>query len=533
LVPDIFVFGDHVMVATADSQGWYRAGSGNASFYLSHRSAISISFDGDDEVTRGDLWRISGRLYDVDDAAQAGLPGRDVQVYLDGELVTVATTLEDGSWLATVPVELDLTRGEHDLEVRFAGELAHRPTDASTVGTVWANVVVTIDAVSDRTAVRSDALRTLILTGSVTEVGGEGEVFEDLDLTLSNGTGCTSASSTPTCYTLERVQWNDGNFSMTLLVPSWNPLGVQPFHVGSNTNTSRNLNSGSAVTFALIKVDATIQVRIDNIVEDDKEDFSGSILVTADDTGEGISDVGFSLYLEYANGSRVVQDGSTQQLLKRVVVTGSDGSVDYEFNHDPPYGDASEFGELTLLVLLDAGGERLTDATLATFQAEAAEGFGPDYSYSDEASSVTRTLVGALVLLVVGLLAGLVLYRRRQQATLMEEAAEVFAYTAELLAAGDSVREAIFQCYTDLCVVLQKREFLRRDFETVREFEAAIRQAMPAVSEEALVGLDNVFEQARYGRDEMSEGHAQAAKVAMERMATEVTSIQKIIPRGL
>jgi transglutaminase-like putative cysteine protease len=533
LVPDIFVFGDHVLIATADSQGWYRAGSGNASFYLSHRSAISISFDGDDEVTRGDLWRISGRLYDVDDAAQAGLPGRDVQVYLDGELVTVATTLEDGSWLATVPVELDLARGEHDLEVRFEGELAHRPTDASTVGTVWSDVVVTIDAVSDRTAVRSDALRTLILTGSVTEVGGEGEVFEDLDLTLSNGTGCTSASATPTCYTLERVQWNDGNFSMTLRVPSWNPLGVQPFHVGSNTNSSRNLNSGTAVTFALIKVDATIQVRIDNIVEDDKEDFGGSILVTADDTGEGIPDVGFSLYLEYANGSRVVQDGSTQQLLKRVVVTGSDGSTDYDFNHDPPYGDASEFGELTLLVLLDAGGERLTDASLATFQAEAAEGFGPDYAYSDEASSVTRTLVGALVLLVVGLLSGLVLYRRRQQATLMEEAAEVFAYTAELLAAGDSVREAIFQCYTDLCVVLQKREFLRRDFETVREFEAAIRQAMPAVSEEALVALDNVFEQARYGRDEMSEGHAQAAKVAMERMSTEVTSIQKIIPRGL
>ena len=97
MVPDIFTFGDHVMIADAGAQGWYRAGTGNASFYLSHRSAISIAFDGDDEVTRGDLWRISGRLYDVDDAAQAGLPGRAVQVYLDGELVTVATTLDDGS----------------------------------------------------------------------------------------------------------------------------------------------------------------------------------------------------------------------------------------------------------------------------------------------------------------------------------------------------------------------------------------------------------------------------------------------------
>ena len=533
VVPDIFVFGDHVMVATADAQGWYRAGTGNASFYLSHRSAISLTFDGDDEVTRGDLWRISGRLYDVDDAAQAGLPGRDVQVYLDGNLVTVATTLDDGTWIASVPVELNLARGVHDLEVRFEGELAHRPTEASIVGTVWSDVVVTIDAVTDRTAVRSDALRTLVITGSVSEVGGEGEVFEDLDLTLSNGTGCTTASTTPTCYTLERVQWNDGNFSLTLRVPMWNPLGVQPFHVTSGLNTTRNLNSGMAVTFALIKVDATIVVELDEVVEDEEEDFAGRIFVNADDSGEGIPDVGFSLYLEYANGSRVVQDGSNSQLLKLVVVTDNDGVATFAFNHDPPYGDASEFGELTLLVLLDAGGERLTDASLAAFQANAADGFDPAYTYSDEASSTARALVGSIVLLVAALAVGLVLYRRRQQATLMEEAAEVFAYTAELLAAGDSVREAIFQCYTDLCVVLQKREFLRRDFETVREFEAAIRQAMPAVSEEALVQLDNVFEQARYGRDEMSEGHAQAAKVAMDRMATEVTSIQKIIPRGL
>jgi len=80
---------------------------------------------------------------------------------------------------------------------------------------------------------------------------------------------------------------------------------------------------------------------------------------------------------------------------------------------------------------------------------------------------------------------------------------------------------------------LQKREFLRRDFETVREYEAAIRQALPGVSEEALVALDNVFEQARYGREEMGEGHAQAAKGAVERMSTEITTIQKIVPRGL
>ena len=47
------------------------------------------------------------------------------------------------------------------------------------------------------------------------------------------------------------------------------------------------------------------------------------------------------------------------------------------------------------------------------------------------------------------------LYQRKMIADdLLKEAAEVFAYTAELLAAGDAVREAIFTCYQDLCGLL-------------------------------------------------------------------------------
>ena len=88
------------------------------------------------------------------------------------------------------------------------------------------------------------------------------------------------------------------------------------------------------------------------------------------------------------------------------------------------------------------------------------------------------------------------MYRRRKQTELMSEMAEVFEYTAELLAAGDSIREAIFNCYQNLCSSLQTRGLLRRDFETVRELEMAIRQAMPQISEESLLALDNMFEQA-------------------------------------
>ncbi|NCG00686.1 MAG: DUF4129 domain-containing protein [Euryarchaeota archaeon] len=93
------------------------------------------------------------------------------------------------------------------------------------------------------------------------------------------------------------------------------------------------------------------------------------------------------------------------------------------------------------------------------------------------------------------------------------------------------MREAIFTCYQSLCATFQEHGFLRRDFETVREFEMAIRQAMPQISEESLLALDNMFEQARYSRDEMGEQHQAAAQQALGRMGEEISSLTKIPPR--
>ena len=59
----------------------------------------------------------------------------------------------------------------------------------------------------------------------------------------------------------------------------------------------------------------------------------------------------------------------------------------------------------------------------------------------------------------------------------------------------------------------------------------AIRQAMPQISEEALQALDNMFEQARYSRDEMGEQHKAAAHQALERMGQEISSLAAIPSR--
>ena len=78
---------------------------------------------------------------------------------------------------------------------------------------------------------------------------------------------------------------------------------------------------------------------------------------------------------------------------------------------------------------------------------------------------------------------------------------------------------------------MQQRGFLRRDFETVREFEFAIRQALQGVSDDALTALDNTFEMARYSRAEMGAQHQDVAVQALTRMSSEIGQLQSIPQR--
>ena len=176
--------------------------------------------------------------------------------------------------------------------------------------------------------------------------------------------------------------------------------------------------------------------------------------------------------------------------------------AEFEFNSDPPYGDYERWGYVYVDAIIND--PVISENSRDQFNLlNSNEAFNPKYKFDAEEVDVPTWAYVLLVLVAILIGVGTVLYLRRANNELLQDAAEVFAYTAELLAAGDSIREAIFNCYQNLCTVLQQNGFLRRDFETVREFEVAIRQAMPQISDDALLALDNMFEMARYSRDEM------------------------------
>ena len=88
-----------------------------------------------------------------------------------------------------------------------------------------------------------------------------------------------------------------------------------------------------------------------------------------------------------------------------------------------------------------------------------------------------------------------------------------------------------FECYLNLCEVLMRRGFLRRGFETVREFELAIRMALPEISERSLVSLDRIFEEARYSSHILGESDRQNASMALTSIVNEIQNLEEMPKR--
>ncbi|MCH2644764.1 MAG: DUF4129 domain-containing protein, partial [Candidatus Poseidoniaceae archaeon] len=514
-VQDFFNFGDNLLEANVIAQGYYREGYANQSFFLAHRSAMTLDFDDGTDATRGDFWTFSGRLYDIDTVDQDGIGNQNVLVYLDGQYISTVTTAPDGIFSGQVYASMDLERGNgHVIQVVFEGTQEHLSTLTNGSVTFWSDIIITIDSTSSPESVRSDPANRIQLTGSVTEVGGIGEVFEDIVVYVGNGSNCVNNFEGAFCFKNVELDWNVGNFSIVVTSPIELTPGPQFISLDVPRDSTLYINGASEAHPIYIKVNAKIDVDIDKVEENIDENINGEVTITAVDTQAGLS----GITVEF-----ILYDGNNDSVLRsRAYDTDANGVAAFTFDSDAtPFGDTSEFGFVRLDININD--QRLSDKTITEFNIERAIGFSPEYQFEAEASEVSVWTYVALVFLAAAIAVGTVLYRRRREDELLSEMSEVFEYTAELLAAGDSIREAIFNCYQNLCGTLQTRGLLRRDFETVREFEVAIRQATPGISDDALQSLDNMFEMARYSREELGASHQQSAQGALDKMITELS----------
>jgi len=522
IIDDRFADGLNQLSAIVPAQGWYRSGQANTTFDLAHRSQMNLEFDSGIEVIRGGTWLLSGRLFDIDDAGK-GLNNEIVSIYLDNQFMMNVTTDLNGSWDAVLIASMDLSRGVHKVDVDFVGSSGHLPTNLTRVVKVWANVEVHIDTISS-IAIRSDSVgMPLEITGRVIETGGNEVQLDFVNLTLGNGTGCIVSSGGSKCIDQVSITWEDGVFTMLVTVPSWmeqgmtflvietEQLGPQFFKANSNTTPG-----------FFLQIDAEIIIFVEPVIENEQEVIMGTITIRAKDTGEGVQDISIGVFLDNQTDDR---------LDDMEIVTKGTGIATFKFNAEPPYGDYSTYGPLNLSFVLNedrTGFTIFSNSTYNDFAQESLAGYSPTYVFEEPPNEVPLWAYIVAVLIIGAIIAGVIM--RKRQAEELKDFADIFSYTAELLAAGDSIRESIFNCYESLVVLLMNRGFLRRDFETVREFEMAIRQAIQ-ISEEAISSLDTMFEEARYSRNEMSDLNKSQAQAALTTVVNEINQVEMIPTR--
>jgi hypothetical protein len=298
------------------------------------------------------------------------------------------------------------------------------------------------------------------------------------------------------------------------------PPGPLDLVIRVESDTSRYLNGGSEELSVSIMVPVNFDFTPTSI-KLGKEDriIRGTVNVTATDSFEPVSNISMTASL--------VNASSGQTHFRVIEMTDQDGLFTYEFKSIeglPTLWDQGFWGELSITFSTDS---LFIDPSNRTWLATQHGGIDIEYEVTSESSIFQSFLFILLfVVIIAGLAASGLYYQRRRNATI-DELAGIFSYTAELLAAGDEFREAIYNCYESLCQILMRRGFLRRDFETVREFEIAIRSALP-ISEQSLIALDRIFEEARYSSHVLGEGHRQNAQIALNAVLQEIDQLQEI-----
>ena len=118
----------------------------------------------------------------------------------------------------------------------------------------------------------------------------------------------------------------------------------------------------------------------------------------------------------------------------------------------------------------------------------------------------------ALVILLMALVIGGALYYQRAQARRQVQALRgILTDTMLQLEASNEFIAAIFDCYKNLVRHFRKYGFMKKVYETTREFEAAVRSAFNMVPSEQLDGFLTIFEEARYSDHTIDASHRDRA----------------------
>jgi len=134
-----------------------------------------------------------------------------------------------------------------------------------------------------------------------------------------------------------------------------------------------------------------------------------------------------------------------------------------------------------------------------------------------------QLMLSGAILLVAALLVGLILYRRMQDRKRVEILRGILTDTMAQLRASNEYIAVIFNCYKELVQHFRSYGFMKKVYETTREFESAVRGAFYMVPGEQLDRFLSIFEEARYSDHDIGPTHRDAAIQTLQMISDSIT----------
>ena len=141
-----------------------------------------------------------------------------------------------------------------------------------------------------------------------------------------------------------------------------------------------------------------------------------------------------------------------------------------------------------------------------------------------DAGFFTPAKTMSFILIAMALLiAGAIYYQRAQARRQVQALKGILTDTMMQLEASNEYIAAIFDCYKNLVKHFKRHGFMKKVYETTREFETAVRTAFSMVPSDQLDGFLSVFEEARYSDHNIDASHRDKALQTLDVIVRSIT----------
>ncbi len=423
-----------------------------------------------------------------------------------------ATSGVDGAFSLKYKVPFEDRVGNLTISARFDGTDKYEPSTNTTNYTIMVDTtVVRVDDTSD--VVRGEQM-TL-----------QGLLYEDWDGTLGYMVPFEAVTITLGRVPLTSVLTDiDGNFSIRSFVPDQIDVGPtevmlsyngSTFYRGSGNTTTLYVRSHTVLTFS--KVNPNITLWKDSAM-------SGEVTLT-DDLGNPLHNETVKVYW-IKTGEDPIAFATDRQREIKINKTNNQGKIYFNVTYRDGVPTDKVQNETRHLYAIYDG--RFVDTTFGKPTDILIHSMANHtFEYKIARKPIIGTILPILLLVVVSIVCIVVgyLFYEMNKRRALRGMQTIIRKAADQLVAGNEYAAVIFKAYRKLAANMKRYGYMRRDSETFREFEDAIRQALP-IDQHAMDDFIAVLEEARYSSHEMGEPDRDRAIESLRRVQF---SLEKIV----